>query len=378
MLSYHCATIKAFKQHSHTWSFFFAHQTHADPLRQYKLDLLKNTYKFDEASDEQGLYSKAAKVKEALNLSLPVVIYQAQDTTEKNASIIQLDGAAHIVFSGPFIQSFTDDELMAVLAHELSHIHLYGSADGDVEVADRIITAIANSGGGTAAHAETARLFKLYTEIYCDRGSHKVTGSHLPIITALVKLSTGLNTVNGESYVRQAEEIFASDAGIKTAGLSHPENFIRARAIHLWHTKGEAAEPEIENMIEGLTGIDELDLHRQQTLEGITLNLIGLLLQPAWMQTPKTLSLAKQYFSHVGSAAVNDEKLAKDIAPLHSTVHEYLGYVLYDFATADKALEDVPLGYCFHLSHALGVAKPFAAAVKKERKLTDKKVNALK
>jgi hypothetical protein len=378
MLSYHHATTAFFKKSSDTWNFFHSHKVQAQHIRQYKLDLLKNTYKFDEASDEMGLYSKISIVKEKLGLTLPVTIYQAQDVAEKNASIIHLDGHAHIVFSGQFIQSFADDELLAVLAHELSHIHLYNYADGDAEVADRIITAIANHSTSTAAHFETARLFKLYTEIFCDRGSYKVTGSPLPIVTALVKLSTGLQTVNGESYVQQAEEIFASDEGTKTAGISHPENFIRARAIYLWHTNGEAAEPDIEKMIEGFAGIDELDIHRQQKLEAITSNLIQLLLQPSWMNTPKNFSLAKQYFSQFEKEAINVEELRTKLINLHSSVHDYLSYVLYDFATSDKTLEDVPLGYCFHLANLLNIEKPFAATVKKERKLTDKKTNTLK
>lgn len=378
MLSYHYVTSERLKKDTNIWSFFANHKMRNEHILQHKLELLKNTYKFDEASDENGLYSKVAIVNEKLGLPIKVVIYQAESTTDKNASIIYLDSEAHIVFSGAFIQTFTDEELIAVLAHELSHVHLYTQANGEVEVTDRIITAVANSAHSTAAHVETARLFKLYTEIFCDRGSYKVTGSYLPIVTALVKLSTGLQTVNGESYVQQAEEIFASDEGTKTAGISHPENFIRARAIYLWHTKGEAAEPEIEKMIEGFAGIDELDIHRQQKLEGITLKLLQLLLEPAWMNTPKTLSLAKQYFPQLEKAIFNVDELKTKLSGLHSSVQEYLCYVLYDFATADESLEDVPLGYCFHLANLFGLEKLFAAAVKKEHKLTDKKTNSLK
>jgi hypothetical protein len=52
--------------------------------------------------------------------------------------------------------------------------------------------------------------------------------------------------------------------------------------------------------------------------------------------------------------------------------------VLYDFSTADKSLEDLPLGYCFSLADEFKLDKAFACAVKKERKLTDKKVTVLK
>ena len=108
MLPYHHSTTELFKKRPDIWNFFSSHTTRSEHIRQYKLDLLKNTYKFDEASDENGLYSKAAAVKEKLGLGLRVTIYQAENAAEKNASIIYLDGEAHIVFSGAFIQSFTD------------------------------------------------------------------------------------------------------------------------------------------------------------------------------------------------------------------------------------------------------------------------------
>jgi predicted DNA-binding WGR domain protein len=104
----------------------------------------------------------------------------------------------------------SEEELLAVLAHELTHVQLYTQLNGEVEVADRIITAMANNGGSTSAHYETARLFKLYTEIFCDRGAYAVTGNYAPIISSLVKIATGLQTVNADSYIKQAADVHYS------------------------------------------------------------------------------------------------------------------------------------------------------------------------
>ena len=49
MLSYHQLTTELFKKSPDTWSFFSNHTTKSEHIRQYKLELLKNTYKFDEA-----------------------------------------------------------------------------------------------------------------------------------------------------------------------------------------------------------------------------------------------------------------------------------------------------------------------------------------
>lgn len=377
-LLYHQRTTQFFRQQTNVWNFFSNNQHKENQLKEFKADLLKNTYRFDPKTDVT-LFEKVQKAKEKLEISMPVFLYQAENTDDLNASIIYVNNEVHIVFSGKIIQLLNDEELQAVIAHELSHIKLYTELNGDIEVADRIITSIANNAGSTPAHYETARLFKLYNEIFCDRGAYLVTGSYAPIISSLVKIATGLQTVNAESYIKQAEEIFSSDSDTKASGVSHPENFIRARAISLWDSQGNASEQSIVQMIEGDTNFEELDLFKQQQLHLVTRNLIQIILNPDWMQTTFTISLGKQYFPDLQLTEIIDKTaLARQIENLHSTLVDYLTYVLYDFATADKILEDVPLGYCFYLADEFKIEKAFANSVKKERKLTDKKTTILK
>ena len=376
-LIYHQLITDFFRRQESTWRFFASHTQKEEQLTAFRTNLLKNTYKFDPAA-ETSLYEKLALAKERLGLQLPVTLYQALHTEETNASIIYIGGEAHIVFSGKIIALLTAEELLAIIGHELGHVHLYQQLDGDLETADRIITAIANHPDAGPAHYESARLFKLYTEIFCDRAAAIAAGHYAPVVAALVKSATGLQTVNADSYTRQAEEIFAHEGGLRTAGVSHPENFIRARAIYLWHTKAAHADDTIRRMIEGATSLDELDLLRQQELSALTRQLLQAILQPAWIQTAPLISLAKQYFGTLTWTALPDtDAMAATISPLHDTAKEYLAYVLYDMATADKQLEDLPLGYCFVLAGRLGLDASLAAIVKKERKLTDKKAKAL-
>lgn len=379
ILPYHEQATRYFQQQKAVWDFFSSHQHKEEQLKEFKTDLLKNTYKFDEAS-EPALYEKVEQAKGKLGLSLPVTVYQAQHTEEINASIVYINNEVHIVFSGRLLQMLSEEELLAVLAHELTHVQLYTQLNGDVEVADRIVTAMANNPGSTPAHYETARLFKLYTEIFCDRGAYVVTGNYAPIISSLVKIATGLQTVNADSYIKQAEEIFAAYATTRTSGISHPENFIRARAIWLWHTKGNESLNDIKQMIEGHVSIDELDLFKQQQMSSITKQLLQLVLHPSWMQTAHSNALAKQYFSDLiqQDEGIDTAILGSQIENLHSNLKDYLSYVLYDFSTVDKELEDVPLGYCFFLADALKLDKQFSHAVKKEQKLTDKKTTLVK
>lgn len=376
-LPYHVKVKDHFYNQSKTWQFFASAKTKAGQLLDFKAELLKNSYKFDPAIDKT-IYEKVNLVKEKLGLEhLPVTVYQAQYTDELNASIVYLNNEAHIVFSGKIIQLLSEEELVAVLAHEVTHIKLYSMLNGDMEVADRIITSIANNHNSEASYYETARLFKLYTEIFCDRGAFTVVGNTAPVITSLVKIATGLDNINAESYINQADEIFSIDeASSQAKAISHPENFIRAKAIDLWSKKNIEAEEEIIKMIEGVAQLDQLDFFKQQELTKVTKNFLQLYLKPKWFQTSMVIGLAKQYFTDFSwkEDAILTPKMIEEIAIAHNSVKEYLGYILLDFCLLDPTLEEIPMGWAFQFSEDVQLKEIFDTIIKKELKYSDKKL----
>ena len=380
-LPYHVKVRDHFYNHKKTWEFFASAKTRDDQLINFKTDLLKNTYKFDPLSDS-ALYEKVNIAKIKLDLEqLPVTIYQAQYTDELNASIVSDNGEAHIVLSGKIIQLLDDRELLAVIAHELTHVKLYSMLNGDMEITDRIVTAIANNYHSEAASFETARLFRLYTEIFCDRGAMMVVGDTTPIITSLVKLATGLQVVSAKSYIKQAEEIVSVEGAASQANaMSHPDNFIRAKAIDLWQMNEKTADDQITKIIEGHVQIDQLDIFKQTEVTNLTKELLQLYLQPKWFQSSLVLSLAKQYFpafSLKEQVGLNEE-LPQRITGLTNSVKEYLSYVLLDFCLVDPSLEEIPHGWAFEFAQNCQIKDEFEQVLKKEMKFSDKKLQHYK
>ena len=99
-----------------------------------------------------------------------------------------------------------------------------------------------------------------------------------------------------ESYLKQAEEIFVSEKA-KSEYQTHPENYIRVRALKLWEIEKENSEKQIRDMIEGDIQLNGLDIFKQNKIKDLTFSLIKLLLKPKWTRTTAVLSLSKQYMS---------------------------------------------------------------------------------
>lgn len=392
-LPYHLKVRDHFKEQKKTWDFFAASGTKEDQLTPFKTELLKNTYKFQPGTDS-FIYEKIDIAKERLGLgSLPVTAYQAQYSGDQalNAGIVYLHNEAHLVFSGNVLQRLDEDELLALIAHELTHIKLYTCLGGDLETADRIITSIAGHERSQAPYLETARLFRLYTEIYCDRGAYAVAGSALPVINMLLKIATGLTIVHAESYRKQADEIFSASPGTRSVTGTHPENFIRTRALELWHNEQEAAESVITGMIEGKPDLDRLDIFSQKELTRLTRDFLQLYLKPQWFHSTGITGLAKQYFPDFswdqqdqttpagrgasGSGSSTGGVLREKINDLSISLKEYLAYVLLDFALVDPSLEEIPSGRAFQFAEEMQIREVYDPIVKREFKWSDKKLD---
>jgi predicted SprT family Zn-dependent metalloprotease len=363
-------------QEREVWNWFSSAQAKADYTENVRLELLKSTYRLD-ADGQPELYQSLNEVKARLYLDIPVTLYQAQTNQQLNAALYYIPGQGHIVFSGPVFTLLNGEELKSVIGHELAHYHLWERDAGEFHIIDRLIHAVAGDPRASASHEQTARRYQLYTEIFADRGSLRAIGDARPVVAGLVKMQTGLPQVSAASYLKQAEEIFAN-GDVSTEGVSHPEAFIRARALALWQERGEKAAAPIRSMIEGRAKLDELDLIGQIRLTSVTERLLQCLLRPKWFQTPAALGHAKLFFDNFTPANGNDSPPVDELKFSDPKLREYLCFLLLDFTKADPELDEMPLAAALELSRQLDLDAQFEKLAAKELKMRIRDLRRIK
>jgi hypothetical protein len=269
------------------------------------------------------------------------------------------------------------EELKSVIGHELAHYFLWGCDGGEFLISDRLLDAIATDPRSARSHEQTARRFQLYTEIFADRGSLCVTGDAQPVVAGLVKLETGLAQVSASSYLKQAEEIFVKRS-VSTEGISHPEAFIRARSLALWADKSEKAADQIAKMIEGVSGLDELDLIGQKRMAATTRRLLENFLSPKWFQTPAVIGHARLFFDDFRPAQASDASVCPELDLSDTRSREYVSYLLLDFASIDPELDEMPLAAALELSRKLEIDAEFEKLAVRELKMKVRDVRKVK
>lgn len=359
------------------WKWFASNRVREEHADSVRLDLLKSTYRI-EHDTLPALYACADSLADRLGVGAPVTFYQAQSVGEMNASLAFIPGDVHIILYGAVLKTLGPIELEAMLAHELSHFVLYDQWEGEFLVTSDVVRALANDRTADGCHLQTARLLRLYEEIFADRGSLLATGDIAATVSTLVKLHTGLADVSAESYLRQAEEIFARGSEA-TRQLTHPEPYIRARALQLWAIRKEAAHDEIARMIEGPPALDTLDLVGRKTVEHTTRRLIGRFLAAKWLCTDVLLAHARLFFEDfavletTSSDNAADRSLAAELEIADEALRDYYCYVLLDFAAADRSLDELPLSAAIVLARTVGLGPRFGEIAPKELGLGKKR-----
>lgn len=377
-LRYHYDTVQHLKTaEPDLWKWFSSTGFMEEYARNVRLELLKSCYRFERA-EHADLYAMVDDVRARLGVTAPVTVYQGQSAPALNAFLSYVPGEAHVVLEGPLRSTLNEQELRATLAHELTHYLLWEKDGGELLVADQMLAAMANHVRAEPSHVESARLFRLYLEVHADRGALAVCPDPLAAVSSLVKVQTGLADVSAESYLRQAEEIF-SQAEVKTEELTHPEAYIRARALQLWSTKRETADAEVAQLIEGPLDLGRLTLLGQKKLSAVTRRLLARFLSPKWLRTPARLAHARLFFADLDpDKEAGDGELRAELGKAQDSVLLYLGYVLLDLATADRDAEEAALAAALQMAEALEIGEAFLKSAAEELDLSKRSAARLK
>jgi Peptidase family M48 len=357
-LPYHRQVVAYLKtEEPAVWRWASSAESQKEYLDATRDSLLKETYRLD-SDAHPALHASCRVAAERLGVTVPVHLYQAGEGA-MNAGLFYTPGEAHVVFYGAVLDRLRDGELEALLGHELSHHVLWTIDGGDYHTADRVLMSCLGDTRVTNAVTHTARLYRLYTEAFADRGSAIASDGVEPAITTLVKVRSGLTEVSAASYLRQVNEVLARDNS-PTQAQSHPEVFLRARALELWCADAAAGDEWVRLAIQGELRLDSLDLVGQQEVARLTRRVLGQALRPRCLRSESMLAHARRFFPDFLPAETTDDGLATEIAA-RPALHEYVAALLLDFAVADRELEDVPHAAAYDLARVLGIADPFDA-----------------
>jgi Zn-dependent protease with chaperone function len=382
LLPYHGAIVSFLKREEpELWQWFRDERAGPHDQDALRLELLKTAYRIQRET-EPALYEAVDLAASRLAIDVPVTVYQAHNAQGLNASLAFAPDEAHIVLSGPVVETLDPRELCAVVGHELAHVRLWKDEDGEVFTADQILAAMTQDSKSEVVHMTTATRFALYSEIYCDRGALLACEELHATVSLLVKVETGLKQVSAADYLRQADEIYAAGE-VKTEGVTHPETFLRAKALREWSKEGDRANARVEKLVCGRLELDELDLLLQGRVADVTKRIIDALIAPEWFRSALVLSHARMFFNDYTPPA-NGFDMSSELTELKAVLNsagaaftDYGCYVMLDFVTVDRSLEPVPLAAAIQLARNLGWHDRFAEIAKKELRLRKRQFESI-
>ncbi|TPQ37117.1 M48 family metalloprotease [Cupriavidus pinatubonensis] len=351
-LAYHATVVDYLRQHEpDVWRWASARTTGADHREALRAMLLRDTYRI-ESDAHADVHAVLAQAMARLGIDAPATLYQSPGQ-DMNASLFYVPGEVHIVLQGPLLERLAPRELLAVFGHELAHYLLWSRDDGQFLVADRILNDALAAPAASASHRETWRRYALHTELFADRGGAVAAGAVAPAVSTLVKVQTGMGSVDAAAYLRQAAEIESGEAGA-SAAHSHPETFIRARALALWWEGEGNLDAWIESRLHGPLSLEKLDLPGQVRLQALTRGFLAHFLAGTTLGSDAVLAQLRMLFPdwRDDEPAIGPEGLGPDVAD--DSVRGYLNALMMDLSLADPDQQDAALLRAGHVAQALG------------------------
>jgi hypothetical protein len=231
------------------------------------------------------------------------------------------------------------------------------------------------------------------TNVVCDRGALSVVCDPATVIGLLASIEAervshaagapaSPDTGNAASFLLRAEEILGA-ARNPTTGYSGaaapPETYRRAWAVNLWAREGDAANDRIQRDLLGTTKLHDLDMVGAQRLQDATRRLLNVLLARRELQTAAVLDHARQYFPDFRppDRAYEDLTLADELQAAGAGAADYCCYMLLDFVSADRTIQDEALRAALEVAGRLGLKDRFSELAQDELGVRKKQLERL-
>ncbi|MEL1263237.1 hypothetical protein [Pseudoxanthomonas putridarboris] len=375
-LPYHGQVVAYLKHHEpEVWAWASIQQARAEHIEEVRAHLLRDTYRLDvEAHPE--VHASLGVAMQRLGMDAPVTLYQSGGQ-EMNASLIYVPGEIHIVLLGPMLERLSGEERLALFGHELAHHLLWSRDGGDFYIADRILNDTLASPQAADSHRETCRRYSLHTELFADRGSAIAAGTLAPAVSTLVKARTGIANPDPAAYLRQAAEIDARET-LASGGVSHPETFVRARALELWWQRADDLEDWLEAKLHGPLALNGLDLPGQVRLQAMTRGFLAHYLADVSLHSEAVLNQVRELFPDwsPGEAAVPPAAFGKQQAD--DSVRGYLNALMLDLALVDPDVQEAGLLRAANIARDLGSFEALQVNLKRDARFGRRELDRLK
>lgn len=372
-LTYHQNLVSYLKRtEPEAWAWASANLA-AQQSAQVKDAMLRQTYRL-EPEGHPSVFEACSMAMDRLGLDAPATLYQAADGA-MNAALYFVPGEIHLVFSGPTLERLSADELLALMGHELAHFKLWSSDNNAHFTASRILDLALADTSAKPSHLEAARLLSLYTELYADRGAALVVGDASPAVSMLVKVMTGLASVDPAAYLRQAQEI--ETASMKSEGHSHPESYLRARALELWWQNADELEPWLDRRLRGPLSISTLDLMGQVQLTQTTRGFLAQFISQIESPSEEVLTQARCFFPDFDfrETALDLKEISGD--KIDDATRDYFIALMFDCALADPEAGDVIWQLTAKVATEIAAEDQLKTALRRDLKWTKKAIDGL-